>query len=118
MLNGTSNEYDLQSVYTANRFLGVITELSQIFLAIYDTTISPYSYTGSENIDITDNIISLECPLKVNDEIVLHPIHYDGAVFEMISGTDVCFSTNFNSWWSADRTILFIEKSMYFLWRL
>ena len=57
-------------------------------LAIYDTEVSPYSYTGSENIDITDNQISLSFPLKVNDEVVLNPINYDGAVFEMSSGTD------------------------------
>ena len=58
------------------------------FLAIYDTSVSPYSYTGSENIDITDNQISLNCPLEVNDEVVLNPRNYDGAVFEMSSGTD------------------------------
>ena len=38
--------------------------------------------------DITDNPISLNCPLKVNDEVVLNPRAYDGAVFEMSSGTD------------------------------
>ena len=27
-------------------------------------------------------------PLKVNDEVVLNPINYDEAVFEMSSGTD------------------------------
>ena len=58
------------------------------FLAIYDTSVSPYSYTGSENIDITDNQISLKLPLNVNDEVVLNPRAYDGAVFEMRSGTD------------------------------
>ena len=59
----------------------------QTFLAIYDTTVSPYPYTGSENIDITDNQISLGFPIK-NDEVVLNPRAYDGAVFEMGSGTD------------------------------
>jgi len=58
-LNGTSNEYTLQSFYNATNFIGVISDLSQLSLAIYDTTISPYSYTGSEHIDITDNIVSL-----------------------------------------------------------
>ena len=46
ILNGTSNEYDLQSVYNANGFIGIITELQQVCLAIYDTDIIPFSYTG------------------------------------------------------------------------
>ena len=37
ILNNTSNEYDLQSVYNGNGFLGITTDLSQVFLAIYDT---------------------------------------------------------------------------------
>ena len=73
ILNNTSNEYDLQSVYNGNSYIGIITELSQVFLAIYDTSISPSTYTGSENIDITDNQISLNFPLKINGEIVMHP---------------------------------------------
>ena len=36
----------------------------QVFLAIYDTTVSPQTYTGSENIDITNNDISLTLPVK------------------------------------------------------
>ena len=66
----------------------MITELSQVFFAIYDTSVSPYSYTCSENIDITDNQISLSFTLKVNDEVVLIPRNYDGAVFGMRPGTD------------------------------
>ena len=53
ILNNTSNEYTLQGVYNANPYIGSITELSQVFLAIYDTTVSPQTYTGSENIDTT-----------------------------------------------------------------
>ena len=64
ILNNTSNEYDLQSVYNGNSYIGVITELSQVFLALYDTGTNPSSYTGSENIDITNNEISLNFPLK------------------------------------------------------
>ena len=63
-LNNTSNEYDLQSVYNGNSYIGIITDLSQVFFAICDTETSPYNYTGSENIDITDNPISLNFPLK------------------------------------------------------
>ena len=88
ILNNTSNEYDSQSVYNGNSYIGIITDLSQVFLAIYDTTVSPQTYTGSENVDITDNRISLNFPLKINDEVVLHPRNYDGAVFQMNSGTD------------------------------
>ena len=53
ILNNTSTEYTLQGVYNANSYIGSITELSQVFLAIYDTETSPHNYTGSENIDIT-----------------------------------------------------------------
>ena len=40
---------------------------------MYDTAISPYTYTGSEDIDITDNQITLTFPLEINDEVVLNP---------------------------------------------
>ena len=66
MLNNTSNEYDVQSVYNGNSYIGKITDLSQVFLAVYGTSISPSTYTGSGNIDITDNQISLNFPLKIN----------------------------------------------------
>ena len=45
--NNTSNEYTLQDVYNANSYLGTITSLQQVFLAIYGTDIIPFSYTGS-----------------------------------------------------------------------
>ena len=85
ILNNTSNEYDLQSVYNGNSYIGMITELPQVFLAIYDTTVSPSTYTGSENIDITNNEISLNFPLNINDEVVLHP-RLNG-YFEIYAGT-------------------------------
>ena len=44
---------------------------------IYDTETSPCKYIGSENIDTTDNQISLNFPRN-----------YDGAVFQGNSGTD------------------------------
>ena len=86
ILNETSNAYILQSVYNANGLIGIIAEL-QISLAICDTDIIPFSYTGSENIGIPDNQISLNLPMKINNEIVLNPRAYDGAVFEIVSGT-------------------------------
>ena len=48
ILNNNSNEYDLQSAYTANGFIGSAAELQQVFSAIYDTAVSPHTYTGSE----------------------------------------------------------------------
>ena len=72
-MNNTSNEYTLQGVFNANGFIGSATELSHVFLAIYDTEVFPQTYTGSENIDITNNDISLDFPLKINDEMVLNP---------------------------------------------
>ena len=86
-LNGTSNGYGLQSVYNANSYLGTITSLQQVSLAIYDTDIIPFPYTGSGNIDITDNQIPLNSPITINDEVVLNPRAYDGAVFGLLSGT-------------------------------
>uniref|UniRef100_UPI00404B2DF6 hypothetical protein n=1 Tax=Flavobacterium sp. TaxID=239 RepID=UPI00404B2DF6 len=86
ILKNTSNEYDLQSVYNTNSYIGIITDLSQVFLAIYDTSISPTTYTGTENINITNNQISLNFPLKINDEIVMHPRAY-GIQFELYAGT-------------------------------
>ena len=88
ILNDTSNEYTFQGVYNANSCIGSIADLSQVCLAIYGTTVSPQTYTGSESIDITNNEISFSFPLKINDEIVLHPRNYDGAVFQMNYGTD------------------------------
>ena len=87
--NNTSNEYTLQGVYNANSYVGSITELQQVFLAIYDTTVSPHTYTGSGNIDITDNQISLNFQLQLNDEFVINPRNYDGAAFELNSGTSI-----------------------------
>ena len=119
MLNGTSNEYDLQSVYNVDGFLGVITELSQVCLAIYDTDIIPFPYTGSENIDITYNKISLNLPVKMNDEVVLSPRAYDVAVFGTLPGTDN-FAFRLNSTHGGTLIAQFNSstKIMYFLWGL
>ena len=45
------------------------------------------SYTGSDHIDITDNQVSLNFPIKINDGIMLNPRAYDGDVFEMLSSS-------------------------------
>ena len=63
ILNHTSNEYTLQSVYNGNGFIGTITELPQVYLAIYDTNAQPFVHTSNENIDI-DNQISLNSPIR------------------------------------------------------
>ena len=119
-MNGTSNEYDLQSVYNGNGFIGIITELSQVYVIIYDTNAQPFVYTGSENIDITDNQISLNFPTKINNEIMLNPRAFDNAVFEMISGTgNLAFRQNtIHGGQPIRSSILFINESMYILWRL
>ena len=46
---------------------------------------SPSTYTGPGNIDITNNGISLNFPLKINGEMVLNP-RLSG-YFEMYAGT-------------------------------
>ena len=50
---------------------------------MYDTSVSPQTYTGSENIDITSNEISLNLPLTINNESFLNPRVND--YFEMYS---------------------------------
>ena len=62
ILNNTSNEYTTQGVYTASSYIGIINTLQDVYLAMYDTAISPYTNTGSENINITNNEISLPFP--------------------------------------------------------
>ena len=116
-LNNTSNEYTLQVVYDTNGFYRKYHRIITSILAIYDTTVPPYSYTGSGNIDITDDQISLSFSLGVNGEVFLNTGNYDGAVFEMSSATEIFYlSTKHSSWWSTDRSILFIYKSMYISW--
>ena len=90
ILNGTSNEYDLQSSYNGNGCIGSVTSLQQVCSAIYDTNAQPFVYTDNEHIDITYSQISLNLPIEINNEIVLNPRAYDHAVVEMISGTDKC----------------------------
>ena len=85
ILNSTSNEYTLQGVYNANSYIGTITQLQEVYLALYDTSTNPQSYTGSENILITNNEISLNFPLGINGEIVLNP--RGNNYFEMYAGT-------------------------------
>ena len=73
ILNNTSNEYDLQSVYNGNGFIGSINGLQQVFSAIHDTGMSSHTYTGGGNIDITYNQISLTFPSKINYKKILNP---------------------------------------------
>ena len=51
-----------------------------------DTLLTNTNLTGSENIDTTNNEISLTYPLKVNGEIVINPRAY-GIQFEMYAAT-------------------------------
>ena len=114
ILYWTSNEYDLQAIYKCNGLIGIITELSQVYLATYDTHAQPFVYACSENIDITDNQLSLIFTIKIINEIVLNPRAYDNAVFEMIYGTGIfCFSAKHNPWRTATSSSLFINGSMH-----
>ena len=70
ILNSTINGYTLQGVYNANSYIGTTSDLPQIFLAIYEIQTQSAIYTGSENIDITCNQISLNFPIETHDEIV------------------------------------------------
>ena len=62
-----------------------MSDLPQVTLTMYGTAISPYTYTGSGDIDITDNQISLKFHIKVNDEVVLNP--RVNCYFELYAGT-------------------------------
>ena len=52
---------------------------------IYDTGSSSHTYTGSGNIDITDNQISSTFPINMNDEIIVNPML--NGYFELHAGT-------------------------------
>ena len=108
-LNNTSNEYDLQSAYNGNSYIGIITDLSQVFLAMYEFPTQSTLYTGSEHIDITDNRISLNFSIKVNDEICFHP-RASGIQFEMYGGTSgFAFFSKHRRWCSTNSLIKFIR---------
>ena len=82
---------ELQTNTTYNQFIMVMCLFAllqnyQICLAIYDIPIESVTYTGSENIDIINNQISLNSPMKLNDEITMHP-RSGGVYFEMYAGT-------------------------------
>ena len=53
---------------------------------IYEIPTPSAVYTGSENIDFTDNKISSNFLIKINDEICFHPRAY-GIQFEIYDGT-------------------------------
>ena len=79
----TPNSYDRNSIdnliatiYVSNHY-----NKTEIYTIVADQT-----HTGSENIGITNNQISLNCPMKINDEIVMHPRAY-GIQFDMYAGT-------------------------------
>ena len=76
-------------------FICIITELSQVCLAIYDIPIESVTYTSSENIDITINKISLNFPIKINDEIVMHP-RSGGCILKCMLGLQALFFFNIN----------------------
>ena len=87
--------------------------MSQVFLAIYDTTVSPSTYTGSENIDITNNEISLNFLLTINDELFLNP-RVNG-YFEIYSAPNCISFLQHNSDGSQPRAVFnSLDKSVEF----
>ena len=103
ILNNTSNEYTIQGVYNANGFIGSTTELPQVFLAICDTGISSYTFTGSENIDITNKEMSLTFPLQINDEIDLNPRL--NCYFELYAGASGFTFLQHRRWLTTNRHV-------------
>ena len=113
MLNNTLNEYELQPVYNCSSYIGIITDLSQVFLAIYDTEVSPRIYTGSVNIDITNNGIWLSFPFEIHDEIVLNP--RSNCYFEVYSAPNGISFLQHNSDGSQPKAIFNpLDKSVEF----
>ena len=84
-------------MYNNKGCIGVIADLSQVFLAIYDIPIESVTYTGSENIDITNNQIWLNLPLTVNGEIVMNP-RSGGVYFEIYAVLRGYSSTKHCGW--------------------
>jgi len=58
ILNNGSNEYTIHQVYIANSYIGTITELSQVFLAMYDSEVIIKDYYTKSEIDELDNELS------------------------------------------------------------
>ena len=82
-------ERETDTIY--NRFVTIQVSLVSKFsyhicLAIYDIPIEPVTYTVSEDIDITNNQISLDFLIEIIGEIVMHP-RSGGVYFEMYAGT-------------------------------
>ena len=57
-LNNGSNEYTIHQVYIANSYIGTITELSHVFLAMYDSEVIIKDYYTKSEIDELDNELS------------------------------------------------------------
>ena len=76
---------------------------------------SPSTYTGSENIDITSNEVSLNFQLKINDEICLNPRVNDD--FEIYSAPNGISFLQHNSDGSPPIAIFNpLTKSVEFFW--
>ena len=58
ILNNGSNEYTINQVYIANSYIGTITELSQVFLAMYDSEVIIKDYYTKSEIDDLDDELS------------------------------------------------------------
>ena len=77
---------------------------------------SSHTYTGSGNIAITNSQISLKFPIKINNEIVLHP-RLNGYFGLHAGASGVSFLQNIAN--GSQPTAIFnsSNKSLYFLLR-
>ena len=44
-------------------------DLTDVYLAMYDTNVNTYTYIGSEDVDIAEDNMSLNLYIKINNEI-------------------------------------------------
>ena len=90
---GIPNLYDRTSMDNLIANIGFINYYGKVEIV---TTVANQTYTSSETIDITNNQISSNHPIKINDGVVMHPRAY-GIQFEMHAGTSgFAFSQNIN----------------------
>ena len=80
-------DFDIPNFYNKTEIDAIDNELSTLCLNTYTKTevynlITNIDLSGSGNINITNNQISLNFPVKVNDEVLFNPRAYDNVVFE------------------------------------
>ena len=95
--NTTEIDTLFENIDLSNYFTKAETHATYYDKIAMDSLLANQIYTDSENINITNNQISLTFPLKVNGEIVMNPRAY-GIQFEIYAGTSGVFSTESTRW--------------------